>query len=103
MEDAINAFLEYLSIERNYSPSTIKAYEGDLIMFDNFIPEAIKQALQKIPREEFREKKIFFEASGGINEENYLEFAKTGVDVISMGCLTQRSKGMDFSMRTAKS
>ncbi len=38
------------------------------------------------------------EASGKINEENILEFAAAGVDIISLGSLTHSVKALDVSL-----
>jgi nicotinate-nucleotide pyrophosphorylase (carboxylating) len=42
------------------------------------------------------------EASGGINENNILEYAQTGVDFISIGALTHSYKSLDFSLKATK-
>ena len=39
------------------------------------------------------------ESSGGINEENILEYAKCGVDYISSGALTHSVYNMDLSLK----
>jgi len=63
------------------------------IMFDNFTPIQIEEAL-KIIGEEFET-----EASGGINLENIEEYAKTGVDYISVGGLIHQAKSLDLSLK----
>jgi len=65
-----------------------------VIMLDNFTPQKIKQILKLIQKPQ----NIFFEASGGINENNIMDFIKSGVDVISMGFLTKNVYSIDFSM-----
>ena len=42
--------------------------------------------------------KVKLEASGGINEKNISSYAKTGVDMISVGAITNSPKGIDFSL-----
>ena len=44
-------------------------------------------------------KKVILEASGGIDENNIREYARTGVDVISSGALTHSYDSIDFNMR----
>jgi len=39
------------------------------------------------------------EASGGITEDNVLEYALTGVDFISSGALTHSVKSLDLSLK----
>jgi len=63
------------------------------IMLDNFSPEKIVEALQII------NKKFETEASGGITLENINEYAKTGVDYISIGALTHHIKSLDLSLK----
>jgi len=63
------------------------------IMFDNFTPIQIEEAL-KIIGEEFET-----EASGGINLENIEEYAKTGIDYISVGGLIHQAKSLDLSLK----
>ncbi|MBQ2312548.1 MAG: nicotinate-nucleotide diphosphorylase (carboxylating), partial [Elusimicrobiaceae bacterium] len=46
----------------------------------------------------FVEGRAILEASGGINQSNLEAYAKTGVDVISMGCLTHSVKSADISL-----
>ena len=38
------------------------------------------------------------ESSGGITEKNILEYAKCGVDYISLGALTHSIKNFDISL-----
>lgn len=63
------------------------------IMLDNFSPNNLSKALTII------DKKYETEASGGITEETILDYAKTGVDYISMGALTHQVKSLDLSLK----
>lgn len=63
------------------------------IMLDNFSPEQIKEALLWI------DGAFETEASGGINLENIEEYAKTGVDFVSVGALIQQAKSLDLSLK----
>jgi nicotinate-nucleotide pyrophosphorylase (carboxylating) len=42
--------------------------------------------------------RVITEASGGITEANIREIAETGVDVVSVGKLTNYVKSIDFSL-----
>ncbi len=66
------------------------------IMLDNFSVSDLKTALQKIS------KKFETEASGGINENNLVAYAETGVDYISIGALTHSVKNFDISLIAQK-
>jgi len=63
------------------------------VMLDNFEPATIMEAL-KITGNDFET-----EASGGINLDNIEEFAKTGVDYISVGALIHQAKSLDLSLK----
>ena len=63
------------------------------IMLDNFSPTQIKEALEIIHG------KYETEASGGINLENIVDYAKTGVDYISIGALIHQAKSLDLSLK----
>lgn len=91
-----------------------------IILLDNFTPERVKEIVKEIiasdgdvvissnneksheishsVRDDNDGSNIFFEASGGINLENVADFAKTGVDIISVGALTHSPKAADFSL-----
>ena len=66
------------------------------IMFDNFEPDLIQQALLIVDR------KMETEASGGINLSNVRSYAITGVDYISIGALTHSVKSLDLSLKIVK-
>ena len=62
------------------------------ILLDNFNYKDTKEAV-KIIDDQYET-----ESSGGINEENILEYAKCGVDYISLGVLTHSIKNFDISL-----
>ncbi|MCT4591992.1 MAG: carboxylating nicotinate-nucleotide diphosphorylase [Candidatus Gracilibacteria bacterium] len=70
-----------------------------VIMFDNFEAKKIKELIEKVKE---KPQNLFFEASGGINESNLLEYVNTGVDVVSMGALTNNPHSLDLSMYVEK-
>ncbi|UKT62434.1 carboxylating nicotinate-nucleotide diphosphorylase [Pedobacter mucosus] len=65
----------------------------DRIMLDNFNFENLKSAVSLI------DGKFVTEASGGITEDNVLDYAACGVDFISMGALTHSVKSLDMSLK----
>jgi nicotinate-nucleotide pyrophosphorylase (carboxylating) len=73
-------------------------YKPDVIMFDNFKPEQIKQTLKKLFELDKNYREIIFEASGGINESNIASYKNCGVDIISLGALTHSAKALDISL-----
>jgi len=72
-----------------------------VIMFDNIKPEIIENIIIELKKNDFYDN-FLFEASGGINEKNITDYAKTGVDVISMGSLTQKLEPLDLSLEIGK-
>ena len=70
---------------------------ADIIMLDNMQPEAVKETL-KILEEKGLRNSVIVEASGGISQSNLEDYAKTGVDVISMGSLVHKASWIDFSL-----
>ncbi len=76
---------------------------ADIIMLDNFKPEDVEKALKII--DDFERKTNFrpiVEVSGGIKENNILEYARYNVDVISLGILTHSVKSVDMSLNIVK-
>lgn len=62
------------------------------IMLDNFTPEQVIEAMAIIP-EDFET-----EASGGINLDSIEEYAKTGVNYVSVGALIHQARSLDMSL-----
>lgn len=66
---------------------------ADIIMLDNFTPEQMVQAVSTVNG------RAKLEASGNITDATLLDYAKTGVDYISIGALTKHCRAIDLSMR----
>jgi len=71
--------------------------EADIVMLDNFSPQKIRKAVEALKKAKC-DKKVMLEASGGIDAKNVLEFAATGVDLVSMGELTQSPRAFNMSL-----
>jgi nicotinate-nucleotide pyrophosphorylase (carboxylating) len=100
------SFSKKIEVEVMRAPDALKAAEAgaDIILLDNFSPKQIKEAVKALKKAGFFGK-ILLEASGGITEENLLEYASTQVNIISLGELTHSVKALDMSLeitRTAK-
>ncbi len=63
------------------------------IMLDNFKPGQITEALKHTGAD------FETEASGGINLDNIEDYAKTGVDYVSVGALIHQAKSVDLSLK----
>jgi nicotinate-nucleotide pyrophosphorylase (carboxylating) len=65
---------------------------ADILLIDNFSPKDLKKAVEKVAG------RAKVEASGGIDLENVVDYAKTGVDFISIGALTHSAPAVDLSL-----
>ena len=63
------------------------------IMLDNFKPEQIVESVELIKNN------FETEASGGISLDNIEEYAKAGVDFVSVGALIHQAKSLDLSLK----
>jgi len=65
----------------------------DRILVDNFKPNEIVELLKHNTTHKI------IEASGGINQSNIVDYAKTGVNYISLGDLTHHISSVDISLK----
>ncbi len=65
------------------------------LLFDNFSSDELSVGLKTLPKPAG----VYFEASGGITLANVADYAKTGVDVVSIGALTHSVPALDFSLK----
>ena len=81
----------------------LKAAEAgaDVVMLDNFSPKQVREAVEAFKKAGFFGK-VLLEVSGGITEQNLLEYASAQVNVISMGSLTHSVKALDVSLEIVK-
>jgi nicotinate-nucleotide pyrophosphorylase (carboxylating) len=105
IQQAIEATVKYLELHKKSLPIEIEVRSMDelkqvlsigkvnRIMLDNFTPKQLQKALKII------DGNYETEASGGISLENIVDYAKTGVDFISVGALTHHIKSLDMSLK----
>lgn len=65
----------------------------DVVMLDNFTPEACRVAVERIAG------RIKTEASGGITADTLQAYAASGVDFVSLGALTHSVKSLDLNFK----
>jgi nicotinate-nucleotide pyrophosphorylase (carboxylating) len=65
----------------------------DRIMLDNYTPAQMEEAVTLIAG------RYETEASGGINLNNIIDYARTGVDYISAGAIIHHAVSMDLSLK----
>lgn len=67
--------------------------KADIVMLDNFTIPMMKEAVV------IAKGRVALEVSGNITLKTLKEYAKTGVDYISVGALTKNITAIDLSMR----
>ena len=70
---------------------------ASIIMLDNFTPTEIKRTIAVLRKKKMRNK-VKLEASGGISSKNITAYARTGVDMISVGSITNSVNALDLSL-----
>jgi len=95
------SFTKKIEIEvENVKDVLIAAQNGaDIIMFDNFTPDEVEDAINLLKKNDLREK-VIIEVSGGITPDNLVDFLLPEPNIVSSGLLTQfPSEQVDFSLR----
>ncbi len=97
----LKARKKYKKIEvevENQEDALLAASAGaNIVMLDNFSPKEIIKTINQLKKSKLRQC-VKLEASGRINEKNIVTFAKTGIDMISVGEITNAVSGIDFSL-----
>lgn len=97
------SFSKKIEVEVSSANEAVEAAKAgvDIVMLDNFTPQGVKEAIALLEREGLRSK-VLIEASGGINKQSILQFAKAGADILSLGELTDSAKALDISLDIVK-
>jgi len=100
---ATASFSKKIEVEVSKVEETLAAANAgvDIIMLDNFSSKQIEKAISLLKKRGFFGK-VLLEASGGITAENIIAFASTGVDIVSLGEITDSPKTLDLSLEIAK-
>lgn len=102
---AVELAKEYVSFTKKIEvevESTKDALEAvitgaDIVMLDNMNPTEVMNVLNSLENKNLRDK-ILIEVSGGITPDNIIDYAETGVDVISTGYITHSARSLDMSL-----
>ena len=94
-----NSFSKKIEIEVESTEDAIIACENgaDIVMLDNMSPEEAQDALNALNEKDLR-KHVLIEISGGITEDNILDYAPLDVDIISLGSITHQASSLNFSL-----
>ena len=72
---------------------------ADIIMLDNMSPDQVEDVIKSLKENNLREK-VLIEISGGINEENIVDYLISSPDIVSSSELTQfPPEKVDLSLR----
>jgi nicotinate-nucleotide pyrophosphorylase (carboxylating) len=93
------SFTKKVEVEVTSPDQAVEAAQAgaDIVLLDNMTPEEVGSAINFLIKKGFRDR-VLVEASGGITRENLASYAKTGVDVISVGAITHSARSIDMSM-----
>jgi nicotinate-nucleotide pyrophosphorylase (carboxylating) len=97
------SFSKKIEAEVTSVADALKAAEAgaDIVMLDNFSPKQVREAVNALKQAGFFGK-VLLEVSGGIIEQNLLEYASAQVGIISMGALTHSVNALDISLEITK-
>ncbi len=90
--------VEVTSVEEALEAAKVGA---DIIMLDNLSPAEIENVVSQLQKESVREN-VLLEASGEITGNNVVDYAATGIDVVSLGKITHSVKALDASLEIVK-
>lgn len=93
------SFTKKVEVEVRTPEEAVEAARSgaDIIMLDNMPVAEAERAMELLKAEGLRGN-VLVEVSGGITEENVLEYAELRPDVISVGSLTHSVKAVDLSL-----
>ena len=93
------SFTKKVEVEATTPDQAVEAAEAgaDIVLLDNMTPREVQRSLSLLEAKGLR-KRVLVEASGGITRENIAIYAKTGVDVVSVGAITHSARAIDMSM-----
>ena len=93
------SFSKKIEIEVESVEDAIIACENgaDIVMLDNMSPEEAQSTLNSLKEKGLREN-VLIEISGGITEDNILDYAPLDVDIISLGSITHQASSLNFSL-----
>ena len=97
------SFSKKIEVEAQTKEEALEAAEAgaDIIMLDNMTLNEAEETLKALEDAGFRDK-VSVEISGGINEDNLLDYARLKPDVISLGSLTHSVRAVDISLEVVE-
>ena len=99
----VTSFSKKIEIEVETLHDAIECVENkaDIVMLDNMTGHEVKDVIDELEKLNIRQNSLI-EVSGGIAEDNILDYVEYGVDIISIGALTHSSRSLNFSLKMDK-
>jgi nicotinate-nucleotide pyrophosphorylase (carboxylating) len=93
------SFTKKIEVEATSPNQAVEAAHAgaDIVLLDNMTPQEVKKSMALLETKKLRDN-VLIEVSGGITRDNLVSYAKTGVDVISVGSITHSAKAIDMSL-----
>jgi nicotinate-nucleotide pyrophosphorylase (carboxylating) len=93
------SFTKKVEVEVTTADQAVEAAQAgaDIVLMDNMTPKEVGISMTLLMSKGLRDR-VRVEASGGIRRENLASYAKTGVDVISVGAITHSARAIDISL-----
>jgi nicotinate-nucleotide pyrophosphorylase (carboxylating) len=93
------SFTKKVEVEVTTPDQAVEAAQvgADIVLLDNMTTKEVERSVSLLKAKSLRDR-VIVEASGGIRKENLASYAKTGVDVISVGAITHSAPAIDMSM-----
>jgi nicotinate-nucleotide pyrophosphorylase (carboxylating) len=93
------SFTKKIEVEVTTPDQAVEAAQAgaDIVLLDNMTTKEVERSVSLLRAKSLRDR-IVVEASGGIRKENLASYAKTGVDVISVGAITNSAPAIDMSL-----
>jgi nicotinate-nucleotide pyrophosphorylase (carboxylating) len=93
------SFTKKIEVEATSPEQAVEAglAGADIVLLDNMTPQEAKRSVDVLETKKLRNH-ILVEVSGGITRENLASYVKTGVDVISVGSITNSARAIDMSL-----
>ena len=93
------SFTKKVEVEVTTADQAVEAARAgaDIVLLDNMTPKEVRSSTTLLMSKGLRDR-VLVEASGGIRKENLASYAKTGVDVISVGAITHSAPAIDMSL-----
>lgn len=100
---SLRSFSKKIEVEARTVEDAIKAARlgADIIMLDNMSAKDVRRVIDALKELGLRDK-VLIEVSGEITENNILDYASLGPDIISVGAITHSAKSIDMSLEVVE-